>query len=159
MITQQELLRDFKYDPQTGELRWNVKRCGAKCGEICGSEMKGYLRVVYNYRSYMVHRIIWMMMYGEWPEQVDHINGNKKDNRLVNLRNVSTAYNCQNQGMRKDKKWKAIPGVYYQPDCDVWRVRLKINGTTKNFGSFKDKDEAEAHCINMRRIHYPGNTL
>jgi hypothetical protein len=101
-LTYEEAHRIFRYDPETGCLFW--KGCGRKrtLGKPVGSagfkhsNGGGYRRVWYNGYKYLVHRIIWLMQTGNWPEyQIDHINGNRYDNRFENLRDVTGLINTQ----------------------------------------------------------------
>jgi hypothetical protein len=57
----------------------------------------GYLRITVLGKSYYAHRLAWFYMNGEWPDQIDHINGIKSDNRIENLRNVTVQQNNQNK--------------------------------------------------------------
>lgn len=99
-LTYYEATQMFRYVPETGELYW--KRRGNKrnifkpCGHFGrnSSNGGGYGRVWYDGYKYLIHRIIWLLNYGVWPtHQIDHIDGNKKNNRLENLRDVTELEN------------------------------------------------------------------
>src|SRR5262245_14923519 len=86
MVPSAERVRQLlKYSPETGELRWRVSRRGrgARLGRDAGAgHAKGYRRVSVDGRDYLVHRVIWLWMTGEWPAaQIDHRNGVRDDNR------------------------------------------------------------------------------
>ena len=96
----------FKYNPETGILIWNVRRRGITYGAVAGTDRgDGYIRVKIKQQPHFAHRIIFAIMTGQWPvHQIDHINGNKSDNRWVNLREVTNQENGLN-------KWYHRAGV------------------------------------------------
>jgi len=104
-----ELHRLFSYDPETGILRWAVvdspKSTSIHVGSIAGSSHRNgrtfYRHVIIDHVSYMVHRIIWAMCYGEWPERdIDHEDHDGLNNRIGNLRLATPP---QNQGNQRPK--------------------------------------------------------
>ncbi len=123
----------------------NLVRRGARAmpGRIAGSpNMDGYLRVKINNVLFRVHRVIWLIAYGEWPKgQIDHINGIRDDNRIENLRDVTVQGNQRNQHIRTDNS-SGVPGV--RLENGKWRVRIKIDGKYISVGRFQDFDSAVA---------------
>lgn len=87
----------LSYDPETGSLRW---RDGPKAGRVAGTVgVSGYRRVCINGKQLRAHRIAWFIYHGAMPnDQVDHVNRNRDDNRISNLRDVSNAENQRNRG-------------------------------------------------------------
>ena len=159
MLTQEEINEIFEYDDIVGQLRWRVNFSKKKIGQIAGFVgNRGYRRIYYNYRFYNAQRLIWILHYGYIPDQIDHINHDRDDNHISNLRDVNASLNQQNQKPSK-KPGSSIPGVYYDSRIKRYRVRLYINKKMVNFGTFIDKDIAEQHGLEMRRLYYPGNTL
>jgi len=102
MITQEEANRIFNYDPETGIFTYKISTCNCvKAGAIAGSPSHGYLTVMYKGRNYKLHRLVFLLESGMFPEeQVDHINGVRSDNRRCNLRLASNAQNCQNKSAK-----------------------------------------------------------
>ena len=106
MITCQRVRELFFYDPVTGHVF--KKNYGVRHGQyfgrpIGGFDSRGYRRCVIDGRAHLLHRIIWLHVYGEWPTQpIDHINRDKGDNRLCNLRLVTHKQNGINQGVRSN---------------------------------------------------------
>ena len=105
----------FDYNPETGELLWRIsppRKPSFKGQEAgCFRYQDGYLSIGVSGKVYLAHRIIWLIVYGEWPEnQIDHINGCGKDNRLANLRDVSAQINSRNSKLYKNNTSR-VPGV------------------------------------------------
>lgn len=145
--TQEYLRETFDYSPCTGELVWKVWRGGtAKVGTVAGKAKgsHGYGRVSIYGRHQSIHRIIWLWWYGEWPyEDIDHINGDRKDNRIANLRTCTRRENTQNAVVRSDST-NSKKGVKFHPDSGRWSARIGLYGKSYYLGSFDT--EAEAHA-------------
>ena len=93
-------------------------------------------------RKYLAHRVSWAIYSGEWPEhQIDHINGNKLDNRIANLRCATNQENGKNRAIGTNNTSGAI-GVFFRNRDLVWVAQVSINGKQKHIGYFKSKDEA-----------------
>lgn len=101
-ISRKRLKTLLDYDPDTGLLRWKAISCTknyiTKIGDIAGSKtVKGYLLIMIDGVRYQAHRLIWFMIHGKWPKRLlDHRNGVKYDNRLINLRQASDSQNKAN---------------------------------------------------------------
>ena len=122
----------FDYDSRSGCL--SRKSC-----KLTGSVDEGYIRVMVDYRSYYAHRVIWLIVTGEWPDRIDHINGDRSDNRFKNLRSVNSSDNSKNQ-KKSAKNTTGIMGLYRQ--SKKWRVRIKANGKFISLGYFDNYFEA-----------------
>ena len=87
------------YAAETGVLTWRVDRVRAKAGnDATQSAVRGYRKVKVDRTYYQAHRVAWLLANGSWPSmQIDHINGTRSDNRLVNLRDVSCRENQKNR--------------------------------------------------------------
>lgn len=153
--TVRELL---SYDPTTGILKWRKSKGRAPAGSIAGSlGQDGYLRIGINRRIYKAHRLIWLLMYREWPGiEVDHINGNPTDNRLVNLRNAGRSANRQNLRGPTSISATGLLGVYPNRGSrrNPYRFQIRLNGKAIHLGSFHTKEDAQREYLKVkRRIH------
>ncbi len=92
-------------------------------GEVVGTPTsRGYLRTKIGGKGYFVHRIIWKLLNGNEPLEIDHINGDSLDNRITNLRSVSRSVNMKNQKLRSDNK-SGVPGIR-QTKIGGWEVSV-----------------------------------
>jgi hypothetical protein len=139
-INQGRLKNFLHYDPETGVFKWkDTFGWRAKQGTVAGSvKASGYIYIRLKLKQYRAHRLAWLYTYGKFPEdQIDHINGIKNDNRIINLRAVSDKENSRNLRLRKDNTSGYI-GVRW--DTDKWRVII----LRKQYGRFKSKSDAIA---------------
>lgn len=119
---------DFEYD--NGKLISKRKARKYEAGREVGYiDCHGYVCTKYKGKMYKVHRIIWMMFYGEIPDglQIDHINGIRHDNRIENLRLVTASVNQKNRKLNKNNKSGHV-GVSYHKMSGKWQVRVIANG-------------------------------
>lgn len=164
---QSVLLETFSYDPETGELRWlerpathysspeQCKRANAQfAGTIAGhAEPRRYVFVRCHGRNQYAHRIIFKMMTGRSPCEIDHLNRRKGDNRWVNLREATSSQNKSNR-MRPIKSRSGTKGVSPHPNTKKFRARIKLAGKEKHLGLFATIEEAHAaYCAAARLLH------
>jgi len=135
----------FVYDKKTGILSWrNNRRRGIKAnseaGWVCAD---GYRAVRLQRKSFLVHRIIWLYVHGSFPQgQIDHINGNRLDNRLGNLRDVSFAENRLNKKRHREGR---LHGCSFNKLQQKWLAQIVINKKIVYLGGYNT--EQEAHLI------------
>lgn len=127
----------FTYDPLTGVVRW------LKTGNIAGFvNRRGYRLINYKGKRYRSHRLVWVIHNGCIADgEMDHINGVKDDNRIINLRVVTTQENQKNTKMHKHNT-SGCMGVHFHTRDKKWTVRIKINRKYIHLGSYKTKEEA-----------------
>jgi HNH endonuclease/AP2 domain len=145
VLTLEKLRRLVSYDPDTGMFRRNIDGNTYRIGDVAGYINKfGYRCMDVDGRPYRAHRLAWFYMTGVMPsEYVDHINGQKADNRFCNLR---LATNSQNQANRPAPKnnTSGIKGVRFEPARNKWRAVLWVQGKVIVLGRFDTKDAAAA---------------
>jgi len=138
MVTQAEAEELLNYDPVSGIFKWKSDReRGAKAGSEAGCLCaKGYRRIWIKGHNYYSHRLAWLLIYGEFPNnETDHINGITGDNRIVNLRSVSTQENQRNAKLRRDNS-SGIVGVRWRDDTRKWAAEIKVNGKQMRIAQF-----------------------
>ena len=135
--------RIFSYDKDTGEFTRIVAPQGTKVGDTAGSlGENGYVRLKIDYKTYRAHRIAWLYHYGKFPDgDIDHINHNKSDNRICNLRDVPNLDNQKNKPILARNK-SDVTGVSWSKERQKWVAFISVNSKTKNLGRFKNKYDA-----------------
>lgn len=117
-----------------------TNKIGYKCGTIL-------------YKSYLAHRVIWALEKGYWAETVDHIDRNRSNNRLYNLREVTRSQNSANTVSRKGSYSKYI-GVCWDKERQKWHASVTKNGTKIHAGRFLTETEAAiARDVLAKKIH------
>lgn len=148
-ITQDELKSVLHYAPETGVFtHLRTISSGIKPGNVAGStHHRGYVYIQINKRRYPAHRLAWLYVNGCFPDkQIDHINGNRDDNRIANLRLASNSQNQQNTATRHDNR-TGRRGVVWMSGAGRqkrWRAEIKANGKYSCIGYFQTFEEAVA---------------
>lgn len=141
-------------------LLWRVSLGCKKAGDIAGSVTNfGYRDVHYNGKHYLAHRIIWEMHNGPIPEvaEIDHVNHNRLDNRIENLRMVSHSENQKNQKANR-MNTSGVTGVHWCKSRCKWVARITVDGKHINLGGFDSKDSAvSARKTAEKRFGFHGN--
>ncbi len=154
----------FSYDPDTGVLTWKKGfKCGANrvapAGTIAGcTDSYGYLVTRTNRSGYKNHRLSWLLYYGEWPKgSVDHIDGDKANNRIANLRIATNSENLQNQ--RKPMRHNKLGILGVSMRGDKYTTKVHVNGADHYLGVFDTPEEAHEAYIKAKRDLHPYSTL
>lgn len=151
MITKERLAQLFSYDPETGLFTRIIGRKGVAAGAIAGAKMfNGYIAIGIDHKQYLAHRLVWLWVHGQLPSKhIDHINGNREDNRISNLRLVDRVENMRNMKMPASNK-SGVKGVCWHKAMKKWHVQIRHSGEQHSLGFFDDLAEAEK-CIEAAR--------
>ena len=157
LITQDRLKSLTTYDPSTGLFRSLVRRSMHHPGDLlgCVNPANGYVQIMLERKLYRVHRLAWLYVYGVWPEgQIDHINHSRADNRIANLRDVSSGINHQNRA-RKTKSFSGHLGVSWHKRDARWQARIEVLGRQTHLGCFADLADAINARKNAEKLYHP----
>ena len=140
-----EVLRSLlEYNPDSGELRWLAAGSGRRVGMSAGTtDCHGYRRVTVLKAPYLAHRIIWKMHHDTEPDEIDHINGDRSDNRISNLRPATRAQNARNV-KPKPGTASGVTGVNYVKGKNRWKALVMVRGKVISLGQFKRIEDAIA---------------
>ena len=156
MITQAELKELFHYDGEN--LIWKKRGSGVTVGFVAGgiSEL-GYRRIRVKRKKYMAHRLIWMYFNGSFPSgEIDHVDGDKLNNRIENLRDVSRSIQAKNTKKREDNL-SGVNGVSWNKACSKWQAYINVDKRRIDLGYYADKAKAAARR-RMAEVIYGGFT-
>lgn len=147
-ISYEEVARQLYHDSDTGKLFFKIAVGRKKPGQEAGApNSKGYLQVWINGNKYGVAHIIWFLHYKEWPDkQIDHINRVRTDNRICNLRCVTSLENQRNRSIYTTNK-SGHPGVWFSIERGMYLVHFR----SKYIGQYITLREAIAARINAER--------
>lgn len=154
--TQARLKELFDYDPDTGLVtRRTTVNNKAKIGErLARKTTGGYIQVSVDRRLYALHRLIWMWVYGEYPQDhIDHINRVRDDNRLSNLRVVTHAENMLNKAVYSSN-WTGTPGVTWYSRGSKWVARISAKGRRMHLGYFPSMEAAKEAYLKAKEMHH-----
>ncbi len=151
MVTQARLKEYLTYDPDTGVFTHKFNTTRRYKGGIAGSLQKstGYKRIYIDGKENLEHRLAWLYMNGEFPAkgmQIDHINHIRTDNRIENLRVVSSRDNARN-ALKNDRNWSGVTGIRWSKSSWQWMVSLG----KKHIGSYDTMAEAFNELVKARK--------
>lgn len=152
MLTQDRLREILYYHPDSGDFVWKEHRGAQRVlkrtivGTLAGVwDHRRYLCITISSKRYYAHRLAWFYVHGRWPEPgIDHINGDKSDNRICNLREASQAQNGWN--MRSPPSKLGVKGV--RAKRQKYEASISINGKLYYIGTYASLADA----VRMRRL-------
>jgi hypothetical protein len=153
VITKEYLHSLFNYDE--GKLLWKVARSNfIQIGDEAGTKHpQGYRQIHIDGKRYLRHRLVYMMFNGSIPEQIDHIDGNKINDCIENLRPTDSQTNAFNSKIQKNNK-SGVKNVDWHKEMKKWRVKLSVNGRSKTVGFYADIELAElVACMAREKYH------
>lgn len=153
MISHSELTRLLDYDPNTGIFTWAVdKQYNARRGQVAGNKIKrGYWKVTVAGKSYSAHRLAWFYCYREWPtREMDHIDRDRTNNRLANLRLATRIENAGNM-WRERQNTSGHKGVFWHKRGRKWMASIKYRGEAIYLGLFETVEDARNAYVNKAK--------
>lgn len=161
-ITAAFLRELFHYDPETGVFTRLVTRPGkgARVGDVAGTlKPSGYLTIWICGANHMAHRLAWLYVHGKWPDhEIDHIDGNRANNAIANLRDVTRSVNHENLRRARSDNAHGFLGV--SPfKGKWWKARITVNGKWQHLGTFRTPEEAHAAYLEAKRRLHVGCTI
>lgn len=155
-LTQARLKELLSYDPDTGIFVWLINRPPyVSINSIAGSlNDRGYRHISIQGKKYKAHRLAWLYIYGKFPDgDIDHINRDRDDNRIANLRDTTRSVNLQNCTINKTNT-SGVKGVSWDKRRQKWQAWVKINTAQKFLGYFKIIEEAKAAREKAEKEYY-----
>jgi hypothetical protein len=138
----------LSYDPDTGSFTWRITKGRAATGARAGSadHINGYRILSVFGRAYPEHRLAWLYVHGTLPSgDLDHINGDRADNRIANLRQATRSQTNMNAKARRSRS--GLKGACWNAQAQRWAGRIKLDGKQKHLGSFATAQEAHAAYV------------
>ena len=165
-MNQEKLMLIVKYDPDTGDFFWlnrsenthsmfmseesmhsvshSTKLWNSRNAfKKIGSKSHGYLEVRISNRLYRLHSLAWLYVYGEIPNRIDHKNGIRSDNRIINLRVCTQSENCKNSAKRANNT-SGFTGVYFFKRLNKWAAKIVCDGKQIHVGCFDTPELADS---------------
>lgn len=165
-ITRERLVELLHYEPQTGRFIRKLRTSNRiKVGDVAGCvNPEGYIQISLDGQSFLAHRLAWLYEHKEWPDDlIDHVNGDKKDNRITNLRQASNAQNMHNApygrksktGIKGIHRWSTVKGG---KEYSYYVASVRLGKGIRKIKSFPQTEEglgmAVEYLSGLRRAHH-----
>lgn len=149
------------YNPETGVFVWSEYAWHKRNRGLCAGSKKrnGYIEIQLQGKMLKAHRLAWILVYGDLADdvEIDHLDGDRSNNRLSNLRAVNRNINQQNQRKARKDNRTGLLGV--SRSGSGWKAELRINGKKVNVGTYKTPELAHQAYVSAKRIHHEGCTI
>lgn len=154
-LTQEELKRVLDYNPETGIFTWLVSVGKSKIGQTAGClKIHGYWHIGFRGKSYRAHRLAWLYVYGDVEcGDLDHIDRNRCNNSISNLRECSDNENMRNIRRAKNNT-SGFKGVHWSKRKGKWLAISRLNGKRKYLGSFHSPEDASLAYQEFCKEHH-----
>lgn len=150
-----DIIKEYiSYCSKTGSLFWIKSPANKiKPGEIVNLNDRGYRSFKLKRKTYLGHRVAWFLHHGFWPKnQIDHINGVRSDNKIINLRESTHAENNINRSCHRNGK---LPGTTFFKKRNKWVAQIEIKGINKKYiGIFNSEKEAHEAYLKVKEKFY-----
>lgn len=145
----------FLYDAHTGNLLRKKSVGGSLAGSVAGTKTdNGYINVSVKGRLYRAHRLVWLICKGNWPHgDIDHIDGNRSNNKIENLRQTTRSENMQNQRFPRGNNKNGLLGI--SSNKGRWMARINVNGKQIYLGTFDSPEIAHSTYVLAKRQMHP----
>ena len=158
ILTAQRLKELYHYDANTGQFTRLL--ANGRWRDRVGAIHYGYLSIKIDHKHYKAHRLAWLYVHGEWPNDgIDHINGDKVDNRISNLRAATPAQNKQNARKARSDSRSGLIGAIWSSRQNKWTSAIRVDGKKKYLGLFDEAGQAHAVYIEAKRTLHPFCTI
>lgn len=156
-----ELCLAVTYDPAIGTFRRIVASSWAKAGDLAGCQnARGYVEFNVLGRLHRAHRLAWLYVHGEWPAgHIDHIDGNRSNNAIANLRVVSNRTNGENRRQANRNNATRMLGTRLHKKSGKFEARIGVAGQLVYLGLHETAELAHAAYVTAKRIYHQGSTL
>lgn len=147
------------YSPSLGLFKWRVARGRSAAGSVAGyTNQHGYVCIGVDGAVYAAHRLAWFFTHGSWPEkQIDHINGDRSDNRIANLRVVDRCGNSQNRRAAHRDSSHGFLGASWNVQHKRWQAKIVAQKIRHHLGYFDTAESAHAAYMQAKqRLHING---
>jgi hypothetical protein len=151
-----EMVKVLSYDPETGLFTriTTYSNRAKEYGKVGYTSIRGYIVMNLFGEKHYAHRLAWLYVNKRWPNgEIDHINGNKSDNRLCNLREATSSQNMSNRGVQSNSK-SGVKGVVLDEKSGKWQAYCRVNKRSKYLGIFDTKEAAAAAYDEYAKIHH-----
>ncbi|MDH0157327.1 HNH endonuclease [Stutzerimonas stutzeri] len=150
LISHEKLVEIMHYSPETGVFT-RRKKVNQMPTEAGSTDKQGYRRIHLLGKVYRAHRLAWFYLTGEWPSaEIDHINGDRSDNRISNLRQCTHQQNNHNQPIRRNNR-SGVKGVHWDRRLQKWHAQVCLNFKVHHVGHFDDLSEAALAVMDQRK--------
>ena len=160
MLTQHRLKELFDYDRVSGCLIWRTtgagrKRAVAGYNPVPSLYEKEYIQIRIEGKLYKAHRLVWLYVHGKWPKNdVDHIDGNSRNNRVENLREATMSQNLANRSAQNKNNTSGHRGVYFDKSKKKWCAEVTVVGKKLHLGTFSTIEQAALTAQRARLQHF-----
>ena len=161
-ITQELLKENLSYNQESGFfIRIKKTANSVNIGDIAGTlHSDGYIYISVIGKKIPAHRLAWLYVYGSFPNnEIDHINGIKNDNSLINLREATRLENMQNQRKAHKDNPTGLLGVSFNKKLMKFTAQIHINGKQKKLGVFDTKESAYLSYLEAKNNIHKFNTI